>query len=43
MKDFWGNADLLPNRKSEELHKIISFINIRVFNNEKENYKIKDL
>jgi hypothetical protein len=43
MKDFWSKADLLPNRRSEELQKIISFINNRVFNNENENYQINDL
>jgi hypothetical protein len=43
MKDFWSKADLSSNKKSEELQKIISFINNRVFNNENENYKIKDL
>jgi hypothetical protein len=32
MKYFWIQADLLINRKSEELQKIISFINNRVFN-----------
>ncbi len=43
MKDFWSNADLSSNKKSEELQKIISFINNRVFNNESENYQISDL
>ncbi len=43
MKDFWGKAELLSNRKSEELKKIISFINNRVFNDENENYQINDL
>jgi hypothetical protein len=43
MKDFWSNPDLLSNRNSEELQKIISFINNRVFNNENENYQISDL
>ncbi len=43
MKDFWSKAELLSNRKSEELQKIISFINNRVFNNENENYQINDL
>jgi hypothetical protein len=43
MKDFWSNPDLLSNRKSEELQKIIIFINIRVFNNENESYQINDL
>ncbi len=33
MKDFWSRAELLSNIKSEELHKIISFINNNVFNN----------
>ncbi len=42
MKDFWSKADLLSNRKSEELQKIISFINNSVFNNN-ENYQINDL
>ncbi len=43
MKDFWSKAELLSNRNSEELQKIISFINNRVFNNENENYRINDL
>jgi hypothetical protein len=43
MKDFWSNADLLSNRRSKELQKIIAFINNRVFNNENENYQINDL
>jgi hypothetical protein len=43
MKDFWSKPDLLSNIKSEELQKIISFINNRVFNNENENYQISDL
>ncbi len=43
MKEFWSNDDLLPNRKSEALQKIISFINNSVFNNENENYQISDL
>ncbi len=43
MKYFWSRADLLSNRRSEELQKIISFINNRVFNNENENYQIDDL
>ncbi len=43
MKDFWSNNDLLSNRKSEELQKIISFINNNVFNNENEYYQISDL
>jgi hypothetical protein len=42
MKDFWSNGDLLSNIKSEELQKIISFINNSVFNNN-ENYQISDL
>ncbi len=42
MKDFWSKADLLSNRKSKELQKIISFINNSVFNNN-ENYQISDL
>jgi hypothetical protein len=42
MKYFWSNTDLLSNRKSEELQKIISFINNNVFNNN-ENYQINDL
>ncbi len=42
IKDFWSNLDLLSNRKSAELQKIISFINNSVFNNN-ENYQIKDL
>jgi hypothetical protein len=33
MKDFWSKADLISNIKSEELQKIISFINTSVFNN----------
>ncbi len=43
MKDFWSKAELLSNKKSEELQKIISFINNKVFNNENENYHINDL
>jgi hypothetical protein len=43
MKDFWSKPDLLSNRKSEELQKIISFINNRVFNDENENDQISDL
>jgi hypothetical protein len=43
MKDFWSKADLLSNKNSEELQKIISFINNRVFNDENENYHINDL
>jgi hypothetical protein len=44
MKDFWSKPDLLSNIKSEELQKIISFINNRVFNNnENENYQTNDL
>ncbi len=43
MKDFWSNADLSTNTKSEELQKIISFINNKVFNDENENYQINDL
>ncbi len=43
MKDFWSKADLSSNRKSEDLQKIIDFINNRVFNNENENYQISDL
>jgi hypothetical protein len=43
MRDFWSRPDLLSNRKSEELKKIISFINNRVFYNESENYQINDL
>jgi hypothetical protein len=43
MKYFWSNPDLLSNRKSEELQKIIAFINNKVFNNENENYQITDL
>jgi hypothetical protein len=31
-KNFWSKAELLSNRKSEELQKIISFINNSVFN-----------
>jgi hypothetical protein len=42
MKNFWSKADLLSNRKSEELQIIINFININVLNNH-ENYQIKDL
>jgi serine/threonine protein kinase len=41
MKDFWSKPDLLANRKSEELKRIISFINTRVFNN--ESYQLNDL
>ncbi len=37
MKDFWSKAGLLSDRKSDELQKIISFINNSVFNNN-ENY-----
>jgi hypothetical protein len=37
MKYFWGKAELLSNRRSEELQKIINFINYNVFNNN-ENY-----
>ncbi len=43
MKEFWSNDDLLSNRKSEELQKIITFINNRVLNNENENYQVSDL
>ncbi len=43
MKYFWNNPDLLSNIKSEELQKIISFINTSLFNNENENYHINDL
>jgi hypothetical protein len=43
MKDFWSKAELLSNKKSKELQKIISFINNRVYNNENENYQITDL
>jgi hypothetical protein len=43
MKYFWSNPDLLLNRKSIELQKIISFINTSLFNNENENYQINDL
>jgi hypothetical protein len=32
MKYFWSKAELLSNRKSEELQKIISFINNSVLN-----------
>jgi hypothetical protein len=42
MKNFWSKAGLLSNTKSEELQKIISFINNRVFSNENENYQIDD-
>jgi hypothetical protein len=42
MKYFWSKADLLTNRNSKELQKIISFINNSVFNNN-ENYQINDL
>ncbi len=42
MKDFWRKAGLLSNKKSEELQKIISFINNSVFNSN-ENYQINDL
>jgi hypothetical protein len=37
MKDFWSDPDLLSNRRSEELQKIISFINNSVFD-KNENY-----
>ncbi len=37
MKYFWSKADLLSNRKSEKLQKIISFINNSVFE-KNENY-----
>jgi hypothetical protein len=37
MKYFWSKADLLSNRKSEELQIIISFINNSVFE-KNENY-----
>ncbi len=43
MKEFWSNDDLLSNRKSEELQKIINFINNNVFNNENVKYQISDL
>jgi hypothetical protein len=43
MKEFWSKPDLLSNRKSQELQKIINFINNNVFNNENENYQISDL
>jgi hypothetical protein len=43
MKDFWNKPDLLSNKKSKELQKIIAFINNIVFNNENENYQINDL
>ncbi len=43
MKYFWSQANLLSNRRSEELQKIIIFINNRVFNNENKNYQINDL
>jgi hypothetical protein len=43
MKDFWSKADLVSYRRSEELQRIISFINNRVFSNENENYQINDL
>ena len=42
MKDFWSKPELLSNRKSEELLKVITFINNNVFNNN-ENYQIDDL
>ncbi len=42
MKDFWSKAELLSNKKSRELQKIISFISISVFNLN-ENYRISDL
>jgi hypothetical protein len=32
MKDFWRKAELLSNRNSEKLQKIISFINNSIFN-----------
>jgi hypothetical protein len=32
MKYFWSRAELLSNRRSEELQKIIRFINHSVFN-----------
>ncbi len=43
MKDFWSKAHLLSNKKSEELQKIINFINTNLFNNENENFQIIDL
>ncbi len=43
MKYFWSKAELLSNRRSEELQKIINFINNRVLNNENDNYQISDL
>ncbi len=43
MKDFWSKAELLSNKKFEELQKIISFINNKVFNDENEKYQINDL
>ncbi len=42
MKYFWSQANLLSNRRSEELQKIISFINNSVFE-KNENYQINDL
>ncbi len=42
MKDFWSKADLSSYKKSEELQKIISFINNSVFNNN-EDYQINDI
>ncbi len=42
MKYFWSKADLLSNRNSEKLQKIISFINNSVFE-KNENYQINDL
>jgi hypothetical protein len=42
MRDFWSQADLLSDRKSEELKKIIIFINNSVLN-QHENYQINDL
>jgi hypothetical protein len=42
MKYFWSKAELLSNSKSEELQKIINFINNKVFD-QNENYQINDL
>jgi hypothetical protein len=42
MKAFWSKPDLLSDKKSAELQKIIRFINTMVFDNN-ENYQIEDL
>ncbi len=42
MKYFWSQANLLSNRRSEDLQKIIDFINNSVFN-QNQSYQIHDL